>query len=316
MVTYHAYYIIDWILKLNKPFRAFLPSPTCTKTIDPQQTFMIPTLPAELVEQIIDVLADDPLTLRACRLTSKTWLPRSHVHLFHSTTLEHQSCLTTERLLSMINTTPQIANLISTLTVINFTLHDLATLPHLPRLDVLVLAGFISPQPGTQSTPDPLDILHRMEHNLSSVRTLSFRTPEFLFVEDIFLLSLALQNIRTLELLDCLRKAPPHPCHILHNFKIQVLSLRALVVRNVAAVNFVLLMQLLATRKFEDIAAVECLEFEEPRDFDRQNGVFDIPLAAFVQHNNALHDLRVSVSSLEVIERNYYTPCFHTSRAD
>lgn len=48
---------------------------------------MIPALPAELVDIVIDHLFDDKPSLRACALVSSTWLPTSRYHLFRSITV-------------------------------------------------------------------------------------------------------------------------------------------------------------------------------------------------------------------------------------
>jgi hypothetical protein len=45
------------------------------------------SLPAELVDRIIDYLHDDPQSLRATSLTCHKWLPSSHYHLFHEVKL-------------------------------------------------------------------------------------------------------------------------------------------------------------------------------------------------------------------------------------
>ena len=42
------------------------------------------SLPQEIFNLIVDHLHDDPTTLRACCLVSKSWIPRTRIHLFNS----------------------------------------------------------------------------------------------------------------------------------------------------------------------------------------------------------------------------------------
>ena len=47
-------------------------------------------LPPEILDLIVDHLHDEPTTLRACCLVSKSWVPRTRIHLFNS--LEFHLC--------------------------------------------------------------------------------------------------------------------------------------------------------------------------------------------------------------------------------
>jgi len=61
---------------------------------------MSPELPQELVDQIIDHLWDDPLSLRACSLSCSAWLPSSRTHIFREVKLDGAvACLRFEELL-------------------------------------------------------------------------------------------------------------------------------------------------------------------------------------------------------------------------
>jgi hypothetical protein len=41
-----------------------------------------PDLPPEILDYIIDLLHDEPETLKRCCLVSKSWVPRTRKHLF------------------------------------------------------------------------------------------------------------------------------------------------------------------------------------------------------------------------------------------
>ena len=43
---------------------------------------MVCSLPPEMLDVVVDHLYDQPTTLRACCLVSKSWVPRSRIHLF------------------------------------------------------------------------------------------------------------------------------------------------------------------------------------------------------------------------------------------
>ena len=43
---------------------------------------MLPYLPSEILDLIVDHLYDNPTTLKACALASKSWIPRTRRHLF------------------------------------------------------------------------------------------------------------------------------------------------------------------------------------------------------------------------------------------
>ena len=53
-------------------------SPTPTETV-------IPRIPQEIIDEILDHLAADLTSLRSCALVSKSWLPSCRRHLFHTT---------------------------------------------------------------------------------------------------------------------------------------------------------------------------------------------------------------------------------------
>ena len=46
------------------------------------ETAMLPTLPAEILDLIVDHLHDKPITLKSCCLVSKSWVPRARRTLF------------------------------------------------------------------------------------------------------------------------------------------------------------------------------------------------------------------------------------------
>ena len=46
------------------------------------QTTMTHSLPPEILDIVVDHLHDEPAALRACCLVSKSWVPRSRIHLF------------------------------------------------------------------------------------------------------------------------------------------------------------------------------------------------------------------------------------------
>src|SRR5271170_2648382 len=50
----------------------------------PSSRLLMPRLPAELTDRVIDHLHSDRLTLARCSLVCKTWLPASRYHLFNT----------------------------------------------------------------------------------------------------------------------------------------------------------------------------------------------------------------------------------------
>ena len=55
---------------------------SCRRATAPAQTAMPCSLPPEILDLIVDHLHDEPLTLKACCITSKAWIPRTRRHLF------------------------------------------------------------------------------------------------------------------------------------------------------------------------------------------------------------------------------------------
>ena len=47
------------------------------------ETTMSLSLPQEIFDLVVDHLHDDPTTLRACCLVSKSWIPQTRIHLFN-----------------------------------------------------------------------------------------------------------------------------------------------------------------------------------------------------------------------------------------
>jgi len=47
-----------------------------------QTTMTIPRLPPETLDHLIDLLHNEPETLKQCCLVSKSWVPRTRTHLF------------------------------------------------------------------------------------------------------------------------------------------------------------------------------------------------------------------------------------------
>lgn len=66
--------------------------------------------PPELVDHIIDYNHDDPETLRACSLTSRSWRSTSQHHLFHSVTIINSATLW--RFIRLIEDCPRLARLV------------------------------------------------------------------------------------------------------------------------------------------------------------------------------------------------------------
>ncbi|KAH8099926.1 hypothetical protein BXZ70DRAFT_893822 [Cristinia sonorae] len=64
-------------------------------------------LPAEVRDLVIDQLQADPLALKACSLTCRSWLPRARHHLFKSVKVDRSTCGETFK--SMLDGSPSIA---------------------------------------------------------------------------------------------------------------------------------------------------------------------------------------------------------------
>ncbi|KAJ6551406.1 hypothetical protein B0H19DRAFT_1378147 [Mycena capillaripes] len=60
-------------------------------------------LPQELFEEILDHLAGDPVSLKACSLVCRSWVPRSRSHLFETCTLAPDNILLFRELLRSPN---------------------------------------------------------------------------------------------------------------------------------------------------------------------------------------------------------------------
>ncbi|KAF9789198.1 hypothetical protein BJ322DRAFT_1000595, partial [Thelephora terrestris] len=52
---------------------------------------MLPYLPPEILDLVTDNLSDEPSTLKACCLVSKSWVPRTRKHLFASVKFNQDS---------------------------------------------------------------------------------------------------------------------------------------------------------------------------------------------------------------------------------
>ena len=61
---------------------------TCRETM-----MSIPPLPQEILDYIVDILQDEPQTLRDCCLVAKSWAPRTRKHLFTHVTFNSPSRL-------------------------------------------------------------------------------------------------------------------------------------------------------------------------------------------------------------------------------
>ncbi len=76
---------------------------------------MIPSLPHELSDRIVDFLHDDCLALSSCSLTSRSWLPAARYHRFSSVTLVGNI----EPFNVLLDYSPDIALFVSTLVLAN-----------------------------------------------------------------------------------------------------------------------------------------------------------------------------------------------------
>lgn len=98
---------------------------------------LIPRMPPEIVDEIIDHNHDDPTTLRACALTARSWQPRSHRNLFSTITVTSSASLS--RFIRFLNGSPHIASLVEELCFDAYAnyrdatlmpwIHELATIP-------------------------------------------------------------------------------------------------------------------------------------------------------------------------------------------
>ncbi|KDQ58645.1 hypothetical protein JAAARDRAFT_675253 [Jaapia argillacea MUCL 33604] len=103
-----------------------------------------PVLPQELVDNIIDHLYSDTLTLRACALTSRRWLHTARYHIFHRISIRIDVDLT--RLLHLLQNSPHIPPYIHILSLIgrqNNRIQNYLLLQQLlPNIDELILQCF------------------------------------------------------------------------------------------------------------------------------------------------------------------------------
>lgn len=76
---------------------------------------MSSVLPPELVDETIDHLWDDPVSLKACSLTCRSWVPSSRLHLFHTVRLRNATECT--RFTSLVANTSSIARCVRRLTL-------------------------------------------------------------------------------------------------------------------------------------------------------------------------------------------------------
>ncbi|KAK7448795.1 hypothetical protein VKT23_013525 [Stygiomarasmius scandens] len=101
-------------------------------------------LPQELVDTIIDFLFDDKDSLNSCALVSKSWLPSSRFHLFHTVALASTDTDKRRRLHDLITANPHIGNCIHYLQLSVPSEEDTALealLPLLPSLRKLNLTS-------------------------------------------------------------------------------------------------------------------------------------------------------------------------------
>ena len=62
----------------SKSSKEKCPAPARTKTV------VVPRIPQEIIDEILDCLTADLRSLRSCALVSKSWLPSCRRHLFHT----------------------------------------------------------------------------------------------------------------------------------------------------------------------------------------------------------------------------------------
>lgn len=124
------------------------------------------TLPAELVDLVIDELQDDQQSLRSCSLVCKSWAPRPSAHLFKSLRAHfiigtagqpHLWKTPFYEFCALIATSPRVVTNIQNLTmsIRTSSVADVATialqLPHLRSLSVS--SGMTSTSPPTDALP-------------------------------------------------------------------------------------------------------------------------------------------------------------------
>ncbi|EMD39707.1 hypothetical protein CERSUDRAFT_112011 [Gelatoporia subvermispora B] len=68
---------------------------------------ILPRLPPELTDIIIDLVSDDSVSLRSCSLTCSSWLPRTRVHLFKNVSVSVRNAEAFEKLITI---TPEIGS--------------------------------------------------------------------------------------------------------------------------------------------------------------------------------------------------------------
>jgi hypothetical protein len=71
---------------------------------------MLPYLPSEILDLVTDNLSDEPSTLKACCLVSKSWVPRTRRHLFASVLLDSDPNESTTTLDRWVETFPDPSN--------------------------------------------------------------------------------------------------------------------------------------------------------------------------------------------------------------
>lgn len=72
------------------------------------------TLPAELIDQVIDHLHDDVLALRACCITSRAWVSRARYHIFHDILLSADRA---DAFAMLLETSPHISHFVKSLNI-------------------------------------------------------------------------------------------------------------------------------------------------------------------------------------------------------
>lgn len=102
---------------------------------------MIQDLPQELVDYCIDFLHDCGISLRACCLTSKAWIPASRHHLFESLLLEYSAQFTA--ITELLHDQPKLASFMRQLRLGDFVTSPTTLPPGAALWDDLVSSPFV-----------------------------------------------------------------------------------------------------------------------------------------------------------------------------
>jgi len=98
---------------------------------------VVPPLPPELTDHIIDYLHKDTSSLRACALACRTWLPAARYHRFRVVSVKSDGGL--RALKKLLSSSPAICLIVETLRISFFTYKRLSVLPSLPAVSKLAL---------------------------------------------------------------------------------------------------------------------------------------------------------------------------------